>query len=58
MGLFVYTKVQFFKIKQTAGFISCCSSVVEHLLGKEEVGGSIPLNSSKQRRRKTNKLNN
>jgi hypothetical protein len=26
--------------------ISCCSSVVEHLLGKEEVGGSIPLNSS------------
>ncbi len=48
MGLFVYTKVQFFKIKQTADLISCCSSVVEHLLGKEEVGGSIPLNSSKR----------
>jgi len=48
MGLFVYTKVQFFKLKQTADLISCCSSVVEHLLGKEEVGGSIPLNSSKK----------
>ncbi len=27
--------------------ISCCSSVVEHFLGKEEVGSSILLNSSK-----------
>jgi hypothetical protein len=26
---------------------SCCSSVVEHFLGKEEVGSSILLNSSK-----------
>ncbi len=26
--------------------ISCCSSVVEHFLGKEEVGSSILLNSS------------
>jgi len=55
MGLFVYTKVQFFKIKQTADLTSCCSSVVEHLLGKEEVGGSIPLNSST--RLKERKLN-
>ncbi len=25
----------------------CCSSGVEHFLGKEEVEGSIPFNSSK-----------
>jgi hypothetical protein len=27
----------------------CCSSGVEHFLGKEEVEGSIPFNSSKVR---------
>jgi hypothetical protein len=27
-------------------FLSCCSSAVEHFLGKEEVGSSILLNSS------------
>ena len=56
-GLFVYTKVKFFKIKHATEvkynlmlyLLSCCSSVVEHFLGKEEVGGSIPLNSSKKR---------
>ena len=53
-GTFRVYKNKFFKIKQTADknilvyFTSCCSSVVEHLLGKEEVGGSIPLNSSKR----------
>ena len=58
-GLFAYTGIKFFKIQQTAesnnmafkGILKgCCSSVVEHFLGKEEVGGSIPLNSSKQRK--------
>jgi hypothetical protein len=44
----VHTKSKFFKIKRAAEFTGCCSSVVEHLLGKEEVGGSIPLNSSKK----------
>jgi hypothetical protein len=28
-------------------FSGCCSSGVEHFLGKEEVEGSIPFNSSK-----------
>ena len=33
------------------GFINCCcSSVVEHFLGKEEVTSSILVNSSKERR--------
>jgi hypothetical protein len=48
-GLFVYLNIQFFKSKKLMRerlSKSCCSSVVEHLLGKEEVGSSILLNSS------------